>query len=541
VFNLATVGLPTAGGWSSDATNSTNLLTTRVYFVNGNVPIMPDSVQVQKNIATLNGYGRMVGSTANEAAPINLSLQGFLNPVKSRFEADALSLGWQARWLADRLVTVVGYRADDTKSYSIATVRNVAHPDIPGSAADPLKQYFAPASTIPFNSQPTLVTNGISRTYGAVFHAFPWLSLTYNRSSNFLPVGNASWVNALGEPAPNSAGKTQDYGLRLYLLQGRLSFSLSRFETSADDQARNANGSVGGTRNILTRLRNNYKTRGDSHFQDLAEVNFYPVDTGNVSDTWSYVAEGYELTAVYNPSPRWRVSLTGSSNANTLGTHLAALGRYLYTDTKFQGLGTWKKFASELRKVEAGQPSASFDLNPADPVAQAQAAADALYIEQQLTAQERTYLDTIALKGITTARNGKYAVNGLITHVFNQSFLKGWSLGGNFRWRSGAVAGYQRQIDARGVPEGLIDVSRPIMGDAFADLGAMLRYQRKLERGMGLTVQLNVQNLLNWQDPRLVKVATDSEGIMGPQYAPVGITYTLQRPRNFTFTTTLDF
>jgi hypothetical protein len=202
------------------------------------------------------------------------------------------------------------------------------------------------------------------------------------------------------------------------------------------------------------------------------------------------------------------------------------------TDVGYQGLATWRRFAAELRKVEAGQRSASFDLVPQNAAHRLQAGTDARDIENGANAAEGQYLDERALEGRSTNWNGKYAVNLVATHVFDaQGPLKGWSLGGNFRWRSGAVAGYQREIDARGVPEGLIDVGRPIMGDAFADLGAMLRYQRKLERGMGLTVQLNIQNLLNWQDPRLVKVATDSEGILGPQYSPVGITYTLQRPR----------
>jgi hypothetical protein len=79
------------------------------------------------------------------------------------------------------------------------------------------------------------------------------------------------------------------------------------------------------------------------------------------------------------------------------------------------------------------------------------------------------------------------------------------------------------------------------MGEDFWDLGAMLRYQRKLPRGVMLRLQLNVQNLPNWQDVRLVKVSTDSEGVLGPQYAPVGVSYTLRRPRNVIFTTTLDF
>jgi hypothetical protein len=539
VFNLATVGRA-GGGWSGDAVNATNLLRTRVYFLNGNVPVMPDSNQVYKNIPQLNSYGKLIGATTLEQAPINLSRQSFLGAIKNRFEDDAVSLGWQARWLGDRLITVAGYRQDDTKSFAATATREVALAEIPGSATDPLKKYYTLADNLPFDATPTIVANGLSRTYGTVFHALPWLSLTYNRSSNFLPVPNASWVNALGQSAPNSAGKTQEYGVRFTLLQGKLAVGLTKFETSADDQARNANASVGGVRNILARLRSNYKDAGDSHFAGLAEVNFYPVDTGNVADTWSYKADGYEMNTVYNPSRNWRMAFSGSINSNRLGTHLLALGRYLKTDSQYQGLGTWRKFASELNKVAAGQASASFDLNPASATAKAQAAADALYITQQADSQERSYLDDQALTGITTARNGKYAFNGLVTRVFHEGRLKGWSVGGNFRWRSANTVGYGRFSDPTGAL-GIIDVSKPLWGKESWDVGAMVSYQRRLGRDLNLRVQLNVQNLPNWQAPRLVRSDYDTSTIYGPATNIVPVLWELRRPRNFILTTALEF
>jgi hypothetical protein len=541
VFNLATVGLPASGGWSGDAVNGGNGLQTRAYFVNGNVPVLPDSVQVLNNLAQLNSYGKLLGATANESAPLNLSRISFLNPLKSKFTSKAFSLGWQARWFDGRLVTVAGYRADDTKSYGVPTVRNVAHPAIPGSATDPLKRTFALAQDVPYNDQPSIVADGQSRTYGGVYHVLPWLSLTYNRSNNFLPVPNASWVDPLGRPAPNSLGQTVDYGLRFSLLQGRLALGVNQFTTSADNQSRNANGSVGGTRAILGRLRTNYKVPGDPYFKDLAEAGGYPVDTGNTSDTWSYVAEGYEMNLVYNPSRHWRVSLSGSVNTNKLGTHLEAVGAYLYADSKYQGLGTWKKFASELRKIEAGQTSSIFNLNPATATAKAQAAEDALFIEQQTAAQEKTYLDDVALNGVTTARNGKYAFNGLVTRVFNEGRLKGWTVGGNFRWRSENTIGYQRLTNAAGVPNGRIDVDRPLHGDQFWDLGAMVSYQRRVFNNVNLRTQLNIQNLPNWQSPRLVRSDYDTNAVYGTTNAIVPVLWELRRPRNYVLTATFEF
>lgn len=540
VFNTATVGLG-GNGWSNDAVNATNLIGTRVYFLNGNVPTMPDSTQVEKNRSVIEGYGRLLGATANESAPIKLSRQSFLNAIKSKFFENTLSGGWQGRWFDGRVVTVAGLRKNATESYDIPTVRDVVLPTIPGAAADPLKQYYTPAREIAFNRVPSASADGLSRTVGVVAHALPWLSLTYSRSSNFLPVTNASLLNALGEAAPNSKGRTDDYGIRFSFLGGRLAAGVSHFKTFADNQARNANNNVGGARNILARLRNNYKVAGDSHFRELAEVNFYPVDTGNVADTWSYLSEGYEMNLVFNPSRNWRLALSGSSNTNTLGTHLQALGTYLYTDTKFQGLGTWRTFAAELDRVAGGQRSTYFDLDPSNATARAQASADALYIRQQADAQERSWRDDQSLTGITTGRNGKYAFNGLVTRVFTEGRLRGWSVGGNFRWRGAGTLGYERFPEATGAFTGRFDVTRPIKGSDFWDLGAMTSYEHRVFSNIAWRIQLNVQNLPNWQQSRLVKSDYDTNGVYGPTTAIVPVMWEMRRPRNFVLTSTFTF
>lgn len=538
--NLASVSLPTTGGWSGDILNGTNAINFRAYFVNGNMPILPDLIQAKNNIPLLNSYRNLVGYSANEQAPINLRSATSLNAIKSKFLDDAISLGWQARWFNNRLVSVAGYRQDDTKSFGVPTVRNVVHPEIPGSATDLLKQSFASAKDISYNPNPSIVSKGATRTYGGVYHALSWLSLTYSRSSNFLPVQNASWVNAQGQPAPNSEGTTVDYGIRLSLLKGKLSVGLSKFETEAANQARNANASVGGTRNILTRLRT-YKLAGDPYFADLAAAGDYPVDTGNVSDTWSYVATGYELNVVFNPNRNWRISLSGSENTNVLGDHLLAVGKYLYTDSKFQGLGTWKQFAAELRKVESGQRSTIFALDPTNPANVTLAAADALFLEQQIASQEGSYLDDQALNGVTTSRAGKYAFNGLITRSFSEGRLKGWSTGINFRWRSPGNIGYERLKNAAGAPVGNLDVSRPLEGKEFWDVGAMVSHTRRIFGKVNLRLQLNIQNLPNWQEPQLVRVGYDTNAIYGTTNALVGTNYQLRRPRNFILTSTFEF
>ena len=541
-YNLATIGL-TGTGWSGDATAAANTLRGRAYYVNGEVPALPDQNFFSANLAQINAYGRFVGGSANEAAPINLALRQHLNAVKSGFAHDAISLGWQAWWWRNRLVTVAGYRWDGTKSYVPEVVRGYIDPAIPGAATDPLKRYFTSSVDVPLRARPSVDTAGVSRTSGAVFHVFSWLSLNYSRSTNFNPVADASWKNYQSESAPNTTGKTEDFGVRFSLLEGRLSIGLNRFAAMANDQARLANQYRAPLNNVLNRLRANYRDFGDAHFISMDTPTAPLVNlVDNVSDTWSYRATGYELNLTFNPSRNWRVALTGSENGNVLGTHLASLGRYLNTAAPFEGLATWRRFASELRKVEAGQRSAAFDLNPVDPAARSKAGADALFIEQQAATAERSYQDELAIEGITTSRNGRYAFNGLITHVFSkEGRLQGWSLGGNFRWRSASTVGYRRTLSAAGVPNGIIDPSRPLKGASQVDPGAMLSYERRVFRNVSWRTQLNVENPLDWSKPRLVSSDYDTNGVLGAANSLVPLRWELRRPRNVILTATFGF
>ena len=146
----------------------------------------------------------------------------------------------------------------------------------------------------------------------------------------------------------------------------------------------------------------------------------------------------------------------------------------------------------------------------------AKAATDAAFIETQLAAQVQTWEDELALTGRTTNRNGKYAANGLVTHAFGEgTFLRGFSLGGNFRWRSASIIGYERKTNAAGRPLAVIDVNRPLGGEDYWELGFMVSRQFRFANRHQVKLQLNVDNPFNWDDPRVVASEYDSQGYYG--------------------------
>jgi iron complex outermembrane receptor protein len=541
VQNQATPGIT---GWNSVATNGVHALTGVQYFVNGRAVGRPPSQRfLAENLAALNAQGNMVGATAALSSPVNFGLFPFINSTKSRNEVDSASFGWQAKWLKDRLVTTFGVRQDKTASYGVGITRTAA-PSVANSATDVNRQYFALAADTPLDTEPSVTAQGTSRTYGVVAHATTWLDLAYNRSENFLPVANASWITFAGTPAPNSRGQTEEYTARLYLLKNKLSVSLARFKNSANNQAAGAAASTAQVRLILERIRTNYQ-QANPFFSALAPANTYPADNaGGIADTNSRDAKGYEATVVFNPTRDWRISLSASSNTNTLGLRFPGLTDYIgRNDLPFQGVATYQGYVNELQKVAAGQASSMFtSLNPNSATDRSLAQTDATYIATQLANYVQNWEDGNAVVGTASNTRGKYAFNGVFTYtVPPASKLSGWAFGGNFRYRTDATLGYQRRLDAAGLPTGTYDPTKPFIGGGNLDLGGMISYRRKIFKDTRLQVQLNIQNLLNDTDPILVSIDTDPAGYWGAPHNSVPIRYEMRRPRNFVLSATFDF
>ena len=534
-YNLGTVG---RAGWGNTAVANLNWLRVRHYFRNGNVPEFWTTTDLIKHAAQISAYGNLRGAAENDRAPVDLRLLPASSPVLNKVTTDSLSFGWQARWLQERLVTLFGYRTDHITSYGAPTSQNLILPETLGKSSSAAYDYrfFDFVRDV----RPTLLSNdaqGLSRTFGGTFHAFRWLSLGYSQSNNFTP-NTTTLPTALGTSYPNPSGETRDFSASFYLLDNKLSIRLTRFDTTAIDQSYATGSKFAGARQILQRLQDNYKTAGDSHFRAMQIQ--YPVQYGSPFDVRDTKATGWELTAVYNPTRQWRVALSGSSNKNTLVTDDEYAGPYFATDTAFEGLGTWRKFADELQKVASGTASGSFDLNPANSADRQRAQTDATFIRLTADSLERSYRDGQQLIGRNLIRNGgQYNFNGLTAYDFTEGRLKGWTMGGNFRWRSAPIVGYRRTLDPNGRP-GLLSVKQPIMGADHWDFGALIGWKHKLSPKVNIRVQLNIQNLLNETDPLLTSVDTDTNGVYGTAHAAVPVYYTLRRPRNFVLSTTFD-
>jgi hypothetical protein len=267
----------------------------------------------------------------------------------------------QSTFLNDRLVTTFGRRQDKVFSHNapfatltpdlLAYDRGPSDEWLPGWRLAQGKTKTASFVVRPFrdlrflNSQVS-VGSGIGRF---VAEAVSSLSLTYNKSDNFIPQGPA--VDLFLRPLPNQTGKTKDMGLWLTTLDGKFSVRYNHFKT---DQINIRNGDIA---TIAQRvLRADGLNAADAwNLQDRAtewitqlNPSFSPaqiktavaqtmglpeatidaleanIAAGTLSATQDYVSQGHEVEINLNVSRAWTVSASATQteaiNKNAGGT-----------------------------------------------------------------------------------------------------------------------------------------------------------------------------------------------------------------------------
>jgi iron complex outermembrane recepter protein len=528
IVNRASIGRP---GWSTDPISAQSTVKIRHYYVNGAVPeplIGPKELLAQ--FEALNALGSLAGGGPTERSPLALDFQGTIAPSIGHLESQSKSFAWQGYWLKDRLVTTFGVRKDKVDTRNAVAVR-------PDSLS-----FYIPAADIPLPAAP-VSRAGTTRTFAGVVHATSWLSFTYNQSANFQPETSTN-TDMLGRNLLNTSGTTKDYGVKLYFMENRLVISANKFINEVLDKNNPATVVNAGYNAITNLLRTNYRDRGDSHFTTFRS-GLYPAEAPNVRTYSDTTTEGYELSITYNPTKNWRTSLTGSQNQFTASNLYPDTFEYLYGVNEFSdftGIATWKRFASELLKVAGGQVSSQFDLDPTNPVHVQQATNDARSITDNIAAAERRFGDAKATEGAVLVQNGEYAANAVVTYSFLEGRLKGLEVGMNSRWRSAPVAHYARFPNpVTGTPEGSIDVTRPLLGDSYLEHGAMIAYKCRFLQKANLRLQLNIDNLFDYDQPLLRSFGTDSLAVYGPQYELVPVRWEMRRPRNYKVSATFDF
>ena len=442
---------------------------------------------------------------------------------------DSKMIASQSFFFDGKLVTTFGYRDDRVKNTQL------------GYLNDPIM-----GDVVDLDVAQGKVNHmvGQTRTAGAVYHPFEWLSVIANKSSNVGIPPLARTVFPDGNLAPLSKGRGQDFGLGFDLLQGRLNARVVYFEgseigrvtapftptlTGANTRVMDAFGSVLVGAGLpfsaaeWAPIRTKYTPPASSVASDFASKGYEARLTANLSRNWRLVANySYTDSGRTEMAPE-AVSFYGFKRADpvllTQGVTQDATGRFVVDPNAFESGGAIVKWLELGRANSAANPSV-LTTSTGSTVAQEIFNVIAAFNDERESQQKRWGVrpHKISLFTAYDIRRGRF---------------EGVTVGGGWRWRSANIIGANSQ-------------DQEISGRVITAADLMLGYTRKF-RGLPGRVrfQVNVNNLLDQSDiipSRLAAPASAPDGFNLPGgRGPAYTRYDLVQPREFRFTTTYSY
>ncbi|MDO8540586.1 MAG: TonB-dependent receptor plug domain-containing protein [Opitutaceae bacterium] len=434
----------------------------------------------------------------------------------------------QSYFFQDKLVTTFGYREDDV------TITQL------GFHSDPVI-----GDVVDRDPAKATITNVTGRTLsvGGVYHVLDWVSLIANRSSNVGIPPLARTVFPKGNLAPLSKGEGQDFGVGLDLLEGRLSARLVYF--TSNEKGRITSAGLDGAPARNTRVMEAFASAlvgpglpfSDTQWAPINQA-YTPPANAVASD---FQSEGYEARITANLTRNWRLvanySYTDSGRKNmaqevitwyglkpaengrwTQGVTQDASGQYVVDPNAFVPGGTIAKW------IELGAMNPAADLSTLT-TSNSQSVAEEIFtlidnVNDEVEQQERRW-------GVRP-----HKISLFTAYDFKEGALKGFTVGGGWRWRSANVIGE----DSRG---------NEITGRVITAADMMVGYTRKFKGLPGrVRFQVNVSNLFDQTDiipVRLSTSATAPDGFIIPGRSRAYSRLDLVAPREFRFTTTYSY
>lgn len=402
-------------------------------------------------------------------------------PGDNRFALNSAMGILQSHFFKDRLVTVVGYRADREDAWYSLTDAAVA-------VAPPYGNFTTGELKSVTNVLPVEKT-AYNLTYSGLFRVTKNLSLTYNRAKNSsLPDPNGTLVNPDGSGhVPSPQGVSQDFGVKVNI-GSRLSVNVIYYRTSAQGTTANSNPTIEGRFPVIWAALDTAGIKGPDGGSALNVPNKFN------RYTFDSAAKGYEFELIANPTRNWRLLLNYSDNVVTqtdLGSEAIA---YV---AKYRGFWTQNGNVPVAAGTTVRSELAGIDSNIAN-----------LYVLPD---------------GQMGRGQVRYQANLQTNYSFSTGALKGFSVGGGGNYRSAEVVDFQ-----------LTPAFGPVRGRSNTLLNFMLGYRglplKRQNRDIRWSTQLNITNLLD--NKKLLPTRTIS-GVI--------VTYRLQPPIQFSLSSKFDF
>lgn len=485
---------------------------------------------------------RSPGAWTDESAAVDLL--PIRNTTAKRDELRTVNAVVQSFFFDDRLVTTYGWRRDRRRERT-STAAAV-------DATTGLVSYANLADFGPWtDAQDATVREsqrGDTMTWGGVLKATPWLSFHYNRAESFFPQVVRQRIDLDQGNMPNPYGQGQDYGLSFRAFADRLQVRLNRFDVTEYRSRGSEAGTIG---NRTFRLEGRAESNGRRDPQSLypfaenvvrlrlaaqgidpptpAQLRPAVANYMGVTESWlntfldsglaqpqtvgttDVTSRGYELEAIYNPTPNWRIKLSASQ---TQAIDLAVSPELFdYWQTR---LPTWTTLRADLVPGSGDGQGARWWTT----VASNGTTPEATYQSNLLA----PYLLATANVGKPRSQVREYRWAAITNYDFTTGPLANFNFGGAIRWEDKAAIGFLGQTPAGGGPIVELDPDRPVWDPAryYVDLFAGYRFRLFSDKVRG-KVQLNVKDV--FEGGRLQPVGVNPDGSV---YA-----YRIVDPRQF--------
>lgn len=435
------------------------------------------------------------------------------------------ALAWQSKWWNDNIIGLVGWRNDKSRDTGQAsTDRRADGWALPGQSQ---------------LSDVSETTEGDTLTQSVVVHIPDELidfgstnvSFHWNDSENFSPESTRRDIR--GGVLPTPAGATEEYGIGFEFLDGAISLRISKFKMASENVDAELTGALNAILNPLGATRwgfieaegadfetliaqatdpVRFPEAGDfSSYADLQQAirSYLPSDIEGLINaryepalpqegatfrtdpiigltaTRSFTSEGTEIELVGNPTRNWRLSLnvgqqeTVQSNTAPLGNEIA-----LEAAQNMKDLGIWG-----LQDAPDNDADSTFGTRYTNavliPIASAQSKDDTVSLEQR-----------------------EWRINVATNYDFSEGALKGFGIGGAYRYQSKVAAGYPLQMNSDGILLPVLD--RAFFGPDEWNVDLWASYSRPITDKIDWKIQLNIRNALG--DDDVIPVVINPDG-----------------------------
>jgi len=207
-------------------------------------------------------------------------------------------------------------------------------------------------------------------------------------------------------------------------------------------------------------------------------------------------SEGYEFELTANPTRNWRIAVNaGKATAVRTNVGGAVLDELVsYMDGQIAGR------AGDLRRFNASYDGPGNELRT------------------EWSNWRGQYTLLKLQEGAAASELRKWRYNVVTNYSFDEGRLKGFGIGGSYRWQDRVVIGYPVIPGTAG--QAGFDLDRPFYGPSEDAFDAWLSYERKLTDRIGWKIQLNGRNLFAKEELIPISVQPDGTTWASARIAP---------------------